>query len=530
MTRTLDAGEFVSLVCILHVISVYPLFNYRRTMIRSNSRCFLFSLLLAAFLVSCFAHGQSVQDDVSAISEALRIHNFAEALSLSKATLAKRPDDYKIWTLCGLATAGSGDLPQALSAYQHALRLAPTYLPALEGAAQTEFQMGRDEAIPLLLKILAERPGDPTSNAMLGVLEFKNGKCSDAVSYFQKAIGAIASQAGALNEYGSCLAALGRNEKAVNIFSDALELDSTKREARYNLALAQWRAHQAENALATLRPLIDQTSADEDALTLAAEISESNGDTQRGVELLRQAILSNPKDSDAYLQFASLSFDHSSARVGIDVLNAGLTQLPKEPRLYLVRGILFTQIGEFSRAIEDFVAAGQIDPQLSFLDTAEGIVLSQQHKPSEALGKFRQAALAHPNEATAQYLLAEALAEEGKPEGSPEYKEELAAAERAIKLDPMLVAAQDLLSTAYYENGHPDLAIKHSRAALAQDPDDQQAVYHLILALHKTGQEDQVPVLVKQLVILRKQTQADSAAHRRYRLYEVPTAASSSAP
>lgn len=470
----------------------------------------------------CLAQRGPAQDEIARISDALRSRNFTEALALSKAALTQRPDDYRIWTLRGIATAGTGDLPRALSAYQHALRLDPNYLPALEGAAQSEFQMGDDSARAPILKILDQRPDDPTSHAMLGVLDYKKNNCPDAVAHFQKAAAAIASQPAALSEYGSCLAVLNRDEEAATAFAQALAIDPSRTGARYNLALAQWNAQDGDSALTTLQPLIE-TQPEEDAATLGAEILESKGETERAIILLRKAILTNPKRVDAYLQFAALSYDHASPKVGIDILNAGLAQLPREAKLYLVRGVLLIQLGEFTRAADDFASANRIDPQLQFLEVAEGLVQSQEHKPAEALARFRAAVNAHPDEAYAQYLLAEALMDEGKSKGSPEYEEEVRAATRAVELDPHLVAAHNLLGAIYLENEQMDLAIKHSRAALALDPNDQQAVYHLIIALRNSDQKDEVPSLLKRLLQLRADKKSDQMAKKRYRLYEVPS-------
>ncbi len=478
---------------------------------------------LVACAPVCRALNQGSADDVGLIVNALRSRDFAQALTLCQAALAKRPSDYRVWTLRGMASAGMGNQRQALSAYQSALKLSPNYLPALEGAAQTEFEMGYEGARTMLERVVAQRPEDATSHAMLGVLDYRNKNCADAVEHFQRAAGAIAGKPGALSEYGACLAFLNRDEDAVTVFAQVLALEPAKREARYNLALAQWDSHHADDALATLQPLMSATPADEDALDLAAEILEAKGDTPRAIEALRNAIVADPKHLDSYLQFAMLSYDHASPRVGVDMLNAGLTQLPNEPRLYLVRGILLTQLGEFTRAAEDFDAASRIDPQLSFLGVAEGLVKSQQHQPAEALKRFRTDVKSHPNEAYAHYLLAEELLEEGKPEGSPEYKEEVTAAERAVKLDPTLVAAHDLLSTVYLENGHTDLAIEHARAALALDQNDQQAVYHLIVAMRKSDQKNELPALLKRLVDLRATAKSGQAAGNHYRLTEDTT-------
>jgi tetratricopeptide (TPR) repeat protein len=242
---------------------------------------------------------------------------------------------------------------------------------------------------------------------------------------------------------------------------------------------------------------------------------------------LRKAILADPKNVEAYVDFADLSYDHASMQVGVDILNAGMTQLPNEARLYLVRGILYTQLGEFDEASEDFAVANRLDPKLSVLGAAEGLVASQQHKSGEALSAFRSAAKAQPTDALTQYLLAEALSQQGPPEGSSHYAEEVAAAKRAYRLDPSMVAAHDLLATIYLQGGHADLALEQSRAALKSDPGDQQALYHSILALRRSGDKDQVASLLKQLAAARTATQAALAQSKKFRLQEVPVAAAS---
>ncbi len=483
----------------------------------------LFLLFLFALPGSIvLASGEAVsRTEIAAISGALRDHDFARAEKLCKGALAAHPEDYRLWTLHGMATAGLGDLRLALSHYQHALKLAPSYLPAMEGAAQTAFQLGDAHAEAMLLKVLAQRPNDPVSHAMLGVLDFRAHKCEDAVAHFQQAAPVIAGQREALTEYGMCLSQLEKPDEAIQPFTDALALDPARPEARYNLALAQSNAHHPEDALSTLQPLLDGAPPNADALALAADIHESKDEIALAVELLRKAILVDPKAVDGYLQFAMLSYEYASPQVGIDILNAGLTQLPNEPRLYLVRGVLLTQVGEFGRAASDFETASRIDPQLHFLRAAEGIIQSQQHDAPKAIASFRAAVKAHPDEAFAHYLLAEALQGESKPEGSPEFREMQQEANRALQLEPGMIAAHDLLSAVYIEIGQTQKAIEHSKAALAIDPKDQQAIYHLILAMRKTEDKNEVPALVKKLMELQQESKSKAPASKKFHLYEV---------
>ncbi len=496
----------------------------------TNQRCiyswprwcvFYAVVLLGSLIILCGSEIPVVaeQDAAVPILQALRSHDFAEAIAMSRSALAVSPGDYRIWTLRGMASGGNGDLTGALVAYQHALRLRPGYLAAEEGAAQTEFQMGRD-ARPVLRQVLSQRPGDPNAHMLLGILDSRYGNCSRAVDHFHKAEVVIDHDPEALTDDGVCLASVDRPKEAVRVLREALTLAPEASFAQYNLALAEFDAHDLDEALLTLSPLVVGSSTHANALVLAAKIEEAKGDTERAVTDLRSALLANPEDLDAYMQFASLSFDHASPQVGVDILNEGIGQMPDQPRLYLVRGILLAQIGKFAQAAGDFDKAAKLDPRLEFLRDSQGLVESQEHNSAAALSRFRAAVKAHPQEAYGWYLLAEALSSEGAPKGSAEQLEEMHAATTAVELDPKLVAARDLLSGAYFEEGNIQASIRQSKAAIAIDPKDEQAVYHLMLAQRHLGHNRQASALVQELLELRSEAKAGRRSKPVYRLYE----------
>ncbi len=486
-------------------------------------------LLICAFLRTgngAFAQTNPGGSAVDEITQSLRNQNIDGALRECDVALKKTPKDKRIWALRGIAYAGRGEPSAALDSYRRALGLDPAYLPALEGAAQIEYQQRSARAKPLILRVLAQLPNDPTSHTMLAFLEYAGKDCAGAVPHFEKGGEVLANQPIALAAYGACLAQAGQYNQAIPLFQRALSAEPSVDSIRFNLALALWKANHPQDALSTLQPAIEVGTGQGDALLLAADIYESMNDTQHAIELLRKAILSDPKNVDAYLDFANLSYDHASMQVGIDILNAGIGQLPNEARLYLVRGILYTQLGKFDESADDFETANRLDPRLSVLGAVQGLAASQQHKSIEALAAFRAAAKAQPKDALTQYLLAEALSQESPHEGSFDYAEEVAAARRASELDPSMVAAHDLLATIYLRDGHTSLAIEQSNAALAVDPKDQQAIFHLVLGLRKTGQKDRISSLLKQLAALRNPTQSEAAQNKRYQLREIPAGAS----
>ncbi len=257
-------------------------------------------------------------------------------------------------------------------------------------------------------------------------------------------------------------------------------------------------------------------------MSLAASIYESENDTPRAVELLRKAILQDPKDLGNYLDFATLSYAHGSYSVGIDMLTAGMRQLPDSAQLYMARGVLYGQMAQYEKASADFEKANAIDPKISATFAAQGIVQAQQHNLDAAIQSFRTQVREHPQDAIGYYLLAEALSEKENAVDSPQFAETIRMASRAVELNPKLAEARDLLSTLYLRSGQTDLVIEQCRAVLQEDPENQQALYHLILALRRSGKKDEIAGLVKQLAALREASDTGNSHKTRYALVEVP--------
>lgn len=474
--------------------------------------------VLCISLSGAMGWGQT-PNSIPAISAALRSGDFDSALRLSTEALSTSPSDIRLLTLQGIAYAHESAL--ALASFRKALEISPNYLPALEGAAQTGFEEGGETAKPFLTRLLALKPDDLTSNAMLAVVEYRAADCKEAVEHFQKAQATFADQPNVLMMYGACLASINRVTDAIPVLQQSVQLDEKNPVARYDLSLAQWNANKPKEALETLGPLLEDEFAPEDVLTLAADMYEAENDTQHAVSVLRRAILAHPKNKAAYLQFAYLSYKHSSVQVGIDMLNVGISQLPKEADLYLSRGILLSQTSDPSHAMSDFETANRLDPNLSFASDAEGIARSQMHDSTAALVTFKTAVRQHPKDGLTQFLLAEAISQSEPTPSAPTFAEGVAAAKRSIALDPGRVEAHDLLASFYLRAGKMNLSVQECEESLKLDPNDEQALYHEILALRAGDKKAEVPALVKRMMKI-KQAKATEVKPKIYLLVEDP--------
>jgi tetratricopeptide (TPR) repeat protein len=481
-----------------------------------NKIVFLAGLL---FLISV-AFAQTGSDPLPAITTALRAREFDKAIQLLQPALQESPNSAQLWTLQGIAFSGEARTREALASFQRALKISPDYLPALEGAAQLEYDAGSASAVPLLQHLLAVHPNDPTSHGMLAVLLCKHGDCAAALPHFEQSGPLLDSQPAALRQYGTCLVRLKQLEKAISVFDRLLTLNSTDDDTRRDLATVQLMAEHPNDAVETLAPLLQAGKPNPRTLELAASAHEASGDTPQAVGLLRQAIIAEPRNIDLYLDFVNLSMDHQSFQAGVAMINSGLAVQPNAAQLYVARGVLYVQLAQYGEAEADFEKANALDPKQGIGSAALGLEATQKNSPDQALATVRSKLAKKPNDAYLLFLQADILNQRGLSVGSTEFQTALASAKKAVGLQPDLGAAHDLLAKLYLQAGQNREVIEQSRKALIIDPKDQTAVYHLIQALRKTEDKAELPELLKRLAQLRQDATKQEQQNNRYRLIE----------
>ena len=465
------------------------------------------------------ASGQSGRQSVDEITAALRSKEYGKAIRLLQGPRKNSPHDPRLFTLQGMALAGQQRTQDALASFRQALLLSPDYLPALEGAAQIEYAMGSRKAVADLQRILEQRPQDPTTHAMLAVLAYRHRNCAVAVSEFEQSRPLLGSQPATGAQYCECLVRLKQYEKAIDVARELLSLQPDDAIARQRLAAIQLMAGRPKEAIATIQRFL-ATQPSVAVLSLAADAYEDDGDTPQAVKLLRQAIVQEPQDVDLYLQFADLSFVHQSFEVGVDMINAGLAVQPKAAALYLARGVLYVQLADFDRAEDDFEKADDLDPRLEPTGTAQGMIAQEKNDLDKALAVVRAKVAKHPNDAVLLNVQADILVQKNPITGSPDFLKAIASARKAETLQPSLVYAHDTLAKLYLEAGQNQQAVDESQRALHYDPNDQVALYHLIVALRRTGHKAELPTLVKRLADLRQTSTKNEAERNRYKLVE----------
>lgn len=487
--------------------------------------------IFIALACVAIAWTHSAADSIQVVIADLQAARYGKAQAAIEQKLKESPKDARLWTLHGFALTHLSNPKQALLSYRRALEISPDYLPALEGAAELSFKTSGQDSVVFINKILKIRPDDQTSHAMLASLAVKRGDCGAAIKEFESSRPLIDSQIVPFQQYGSCLVKLNRPAEAIAVFDRLARLQPADERARYNLAVVQSFSGRYQDVITTLAPMANGGGQDADALGLLAEAYEAVSNTPRAVATLRQAIVTAPDQARLYVDFANLCLVHNSFQVGIDMVNAGLTRLPKSASLYLARGILYTQMGQYDRSEADFVRAEQLDPAMGPGSAARGMAELQRNNLGSAEATIRARLRTNPNEPFLHYLLAETLQKQDATVGTARFDEAVKSAQKAIQLQPDFTLARDVLSRLYLQQNKLNEAIEQSRLAFEEDPADQTALYHYILALRKRNRSEDVSALTKKLAALREQARAKEAAERRFLLVEVkpaPEAASES--
>jgi tetratricopeptide (TPR) repeat protein len=283
-------------------------------------------------------------------------------------------------------------------------------------------------------------------------------------------------------------------------------------------------AHEPEEALNTLQPLLETTSPNANTLELAATAYEDSKDTPQAVATLKRAILLDPHNVNLYLDFANLSSAHDSFQVGVDVLSDGIAQLSKAAPLYLARGVLYVQLAQFEKAESDFEVAHQIDPRQSLSSAAQALLAAQKDDLGRALATVEARLARKPNDALLLYLQADFLSQKGVGPSTPEFQLATRSARQAIALQHTLSGARTVLARLDLQAGNYREAVEECRKALEQNPKDQTALYHLIQGLRKTGDKGEIPDLLKRLAFVRRQASHEESERYRYKLVEDDTA------
>jgi tetratricopeptide (TPR) repeat protein len=321
-------------------------------------------------------------------TQALRQRDFAQAEAICRPMVQDLPDQPAGWHLLGSACAGQGRFPEAVAAYQRALRLRPGSADlhhALAGAwaaqgMRAEAETGYRQAIEL-------HPDHGAALSCLGVLVGEQGRLEEAVGWLRRAVGCQPGSVKALVNLAVTLDRLGQSSEAEEQLRQAVQLQPDYADAHYNLGC----------------------------------LLVGRGQPADAIACFEQTLRFKPDHHPAYSNLGLALMKAGRLEEAVVIFAQAVRLRPQQVEGHNHRGQALADLGRLAEAEACFARALQIDPGHAQAHTNRGNVLKEQGRLEEALASYQVALWLAPESASAHWNRALAWLKAGDYErGWPE--------------------------------------------------------------------------------------------------------------
>jgi len=190
------------------------------------------------------------------------------------AFIMARPDQWASHYNMGNYQLSRGEFKEAISSYQAALKLEPQAVMAMVNSSIAYAQMGEnDKAEKSLQEALKTAPDSAAANFNMGLVKAENNEPNEAEKYLKKAMKADPQMAQAA--YNLCvITSKDRINEAVNWCRKAAELRPQEPRYAFTLAFYLDQKGDRDEAVRTLKKIIEKYPGYKDAEMLLKEISK----------------------------------------------------------------------------------------------------------------------------------------------------------------------------------------------------------------------------------------------------------------
>ena len=234
-----------------------------------------------------------------------------------------------------------------------------------------------------------------------------------------------------------------------------------------------------DKAIVLYRSLLVGAAASAELRRELGRALRQTGAIDEAIACYRGAIALDPGDARAHDELGRMLSARGDRRGAADHLRAALAHDPGLVAARVELGELLFRDGQVAETVAAFRAALALDAANWGVHYRLGVALARlgPQQLEEAAACFRRVIAGLPGHAAAHLQLGLALWNRGDPAPA------VALVERAVRLDPKLPAGHGLLGAMLRTVGRAEEAIASLRAALAADPNDATACFHLGVCL-----------------------------------------------
>ena len=423
-----------------------------------------------------------------------RQHRYADASRALNGVSAPTSVDEGIafYRLKAAVSLGLGKPDPAASEMEKALALAPAQVGLQMAALAAELQAGHWKRAEALANPLFVRTHD--ANVGLMLLEAQLGSEDDILPTLEalRATELPAEQETRLRErMAELLIAHEHFREGAEELQRALELQPSRSDLKFNLALAQFKDGKLEEAWATAEAL--QKNADSAELEdLIGDIQEARGDNLASVHSYEAAVALAPSEEKYRVSLALELMRHKSFEPARVVLQQAEELHPDSWRIQFALGITEYFSGSLQNAIKTLLNSAAISPNPeAVLATIGQIEIDETGAPDEAaLRGICDYSGAHPNATKIQFYCAAVRFHRDYTAHETARAEEIVRdLNLSVKALPREAAPHCQLGKAYRWVQRWQDSLRESEICARLEPNSPDAHYRLAQIYQHLGQE-----------------------------------------
>jgi len=480
-------------------------------------------MLLAALAVGRLGQGQpaaasqvlqkaaeldsaSIRIGVLQVLSLMRLQQYAQANSALQPLLKKYPDNPMLRNLHGGVLLLLKQLPAARTQFELALKLVPTFLPALDNLSRMDLAEGQGERARLRLEAAWRRDATNT-DLMLALSELAGmrGETDLQGVWLQRAQQARPEDAGIILRYAAYLLAQKQADRATALLRQLLSVQPENYAALDMLAQQQIIAREFDAAIPTLARLVALQPSDPALQLRTAVACEGAGLAECANTAFRKALELQADYLPAYTAQVHYQLRQRNYVAAMRSLLVLRTRQPHVALSYRLEGDVHMAQQHYAYAVAAYQQAQKMAPSSAHVQALYAAQLRSGHVQQADLqiGKWLDA---HADDLLTRLYWADSLRQQKEYAGSqrqleilleqqPEsptvlnnlawiYQQRgdpraLALAERAVRLAPDHPLVLDTLGWLLYENGAKARALGLLRRAASVAPTDSSIRQHL---------------------------------------------------
>ncbi|MDB5768653.1 MAG: prsT, partial [Collimonas fungivorans] len=414
--------------------------------------------------------------------------------------IAANPKDPAVWFFNATLLRAQGKNADALAAYSQAITLKPDHMNALIERANMEIATGKFDAAKT--DIDAARKAAPAALQVTytqALLDFTQGKYGAAQESLQKVLRAAPEHLPSILLAGAVEMNLGSLQQAEQHLKKYLEKFPDNGYARKLLAQVQLKGAQPADAVATLAPLLKDSTQDAQLLALAGESAMRTRDFGKASGYFEKAALLAPNAATLHTSLGLSRLGQGDQAKGISELERATALDPKSEQagVALVRAEL--ALKHYDKALAAAKALVAAQPDNAVVRNLEGGVHLSKGDRAAARASFDKAVSLQPSFFAAAMNLAQMDVQDKKPDAA---KQRLVA---FLEKDKKNISAMTALAGLALTQNKPDEVTAWLEKANAESPEATGPAIQLATHYLRTRQP------AKALTLTRKMQTANPA-------------------